>query len=303
MAPSLNSQGTRTTYRPLGPGKDGWGKFEWLKNALEWTGGHLDPLAALLAGAVAALAGLFGLLEGDALTTATLGVLVVVAFSLVRERTLRLNASMRISETLAESIRTREDVKLLDSGHPYHVVVSESTWDLRDDGSVRVIRWKKLRFAQNDVIAVVDWATGDGTPTQTKYKPGRLVHTFAVDGRNSTLVALDRPYARDEEQDLLIERTREQAFLKSPDRVWVFCLDPTSLMRITVRWPTSRPPSAVRFLRRSDSDSGRPVVVQPVRSEEDGRLEFTAEIPEPVRGERMCIEWDWEPPMGPATTP
>lgn len=293
----MTLQSARPTYLSPGQDQNGWGKFEWLKTALEWAGGHLDPLAALLAGAVAALAGLFGWLEGDALTTATLGVLVVVAFSLVRERTLRLNASKRIDEALSEVLRTREDVKLLDSGHPYHVVVSESTWDLRDDGSARVIRWKKLRFAQNDVIAVVDWASGDGATTQTTYQPGKVVHSFVVDGRNSTLVALDRPYARDEEQDLLIERTRRDAFLKDPDRVWVFCIDPTSLMRITVRWPTARPPRAIRFLRRSDSELGRPVVVQPIKGE-DGRLEFTAEIPEPVRGERMCIEWDWEPPPG-----
>ncbi len=261
----------------------------------------MDPLAALVAGAVAALAGLFGWLEGDALTTATLGVLVVVALSLVRERTLRLNASKRIDEVLDESARTREDVKLLDSGHPYHVVVSESTWDIHEDGAAHVIRWKKLRFAQNDVIAIVDWSTGDGVATGTTYKPGKEVHTFVVDGRHSTLVALDRPYARDEEQDLLIERTRRDAFLKNPDRVWVSCLDPTSLMRLTVRWPIARPPKAVRFLRRSDWDSGRPVVVPPVKAE-DGRLEFTAEIPEPVRGERMCIEWDWEPPPPPVAT-
>lgn len=227
--------------------------------------------------------------------------LVVVALSLVRERTLRLSASKRIDEALVEVLRTREDVKLLDSGHPYHVIVSESTWDLHEDGSAHVIRWKKLRFAQNDVIAVVDWAAGDGDVTQTTYQPGHVVHTFVVDGRNSTLVALDRPYARDEEQDLLIERTRRNAFLKNPDRVWGVCLDPTSLMRVTVRWPQARPPRAVRFLRRSDSEPGRPVVVQPVRSDEDGRLEFTGEIPEPAKGERMCIEWDWEPPTGQAS--
>lgn len=291
----MNSPRAGSTYRSSGQDEDGWGKFEWLKRMLEWAGGHLEPLAALVAGAVAALAGLFGLLEGDALTTATLGVLVVVALSLVRERTLRLNASARIDEVLVEAIRTREDVKLLDSGHPYHVVVSESTWDLHEDGGAHVVRWKKLRFAQDDVIAVVDWSTGDGTIHDTKYTPGELVHSFVVDGRNCKLIALDRPYARDEERDLLVERTMRDAFLKDPDRIWVVCLDPTSLMRLTVRWPAMRPPRAVRFLRRSDIDRGKPVSVQPNPSQ-DGRLEFTAEISEPERGERMCIEWDWDAP-------
>jgi membrane protein implicated in regulation of membrane protease activity len=292
---SLSPTGTRRAHIPPGQVSDGWGKLEWLKDALEWAGGHLDPLAALLAGAAAALAGLFGWLEGDALTTATLGVLVVVALSLVRERTLRLTASKRIDEVLDESLRTREDVKLLDSGHPYQVVVSESTWDIEENGDSHVVRWKKLRFAQNDVIAVVDWSTGDGTLVDTKYTPGKRVHTFNVDGRQSALVALDRTYARDEEQDLLIERTRKGVFMKTPDRIWVHCLDPTSVMRATVRWPLGRPPSQVRLIRRSDRDSGRPVVVQPIKSADD-RLEFTAEVPEPTRGERLCIEWDWNPP-------
>jgi hypothetical protein len=291
----LSPRSAKTAYGPPGKDDGGWGKLEWLKGTLEWIGGHLDPLAALLAGGVAALAGLFGWLEGDALTTATLGVLVVVALSLVRERTLRLTASRRIDEVLSETARTREDVKLLDTGHPYHVVASESIWDIAADGSSHVVRWKRLRFAQNDVIAIVDWSTGDGTPTNTTYKPGKPVHEFVVDGRHSTLVALDRPYARDEEQDLLIERSREGVFVKSPDRVWVVCLDPTSLMKVTVRWPVTRPPKAVRFIRRSDREPGRPVTVQPVKAD-DGRLEFTAEVTEPERGERICIEWDWEPP-------
>jgi hypothetical protein len=281
------------------PPDQGRPKWPRLKRAASWTAEHLDPLAALLAGAAAALAGLFGWLEGDALTTATLGVLVVVAFSLVRERTLRLNASKRIDEAVAEAVRTRADVKLLESGHPYHVVASESTWDLRADGSVRVLRWKRLRFAQNDVIAVVDWSTGDGTALNITYKPGKVVHNFVVEGRNYSLVALDRPYARDEEQDLIIERERRATFVKSPDRVWVYCLDPTTMMRATVRWPLTRPPTAVRFLRRSDQERGRPVVVRPLKSDQDGRMEFTAEISEPSRGERFCIEWDWDAPPNP----
>jgi len=265
------------------------------REALAWVGDRLDPLAALVAGFAAVVAGLFGLIHGDELTTATLGVLVVVAFSLVHERTLRLNASRRIDEVLGAVGKTHDAVKVLDIGAPYHVVISESTWDISEDGSARVVRWKKVRFAQDDVIAVVDWYTGDGTIGAPTYKPGKAVHPFVSDGRTCMLVALDRPYARDEERDLIIERTVEGAFPKNPDRVWTMVLDSTSLLRMVVRWPATRPPTAVRLHRRSDLDRGKPTTVHPVMSD-DGRLEFTAEIQEPERGERMGIEWDWEPP-------
>lgn len=82
-----------------------WGKADWVRRLGIYIGRRPDPVAALLCGLAAGLAGVFGLLEGDALTTATLGVLTVVAFSLVRERSLRIAADERTDEVLEQTTR------------------------------------------------------------------------------------------------------------------------------------------------------------------------------------------------------
>lgn len=283
-----------------GSSKDrSWGRFDWLKTTLGWIGVRLDVLAALLAGAAAAVSGAFGDASSHALTTATLGVLTVVALSLVLERSLRLKANERMQDVLNEAKSTHDAVQILNSGVPYHVVESDSAWDIAEDGSARSVRRRLLRFAQDDAISVVDWITADGQIQDTKYTPGKAVHEFVSDGRKLTLVALDRPHARDEEREFTVERSVRGAFLKNPDRGWVIALDPTSLMRITIRWPRERPPKAVRFLRRTDTDRGKPVIVAAAIGK-DGRSEFTAEVREPARGERIGVEWDWDPPPAPA---
>jgi hypothetical protein len=291
------SDGPKSTAKVGVPPRRG-GLFQRLKPALLWAWDHLDPLAALLAGAAATLAGLFGWLEGEELSTATLGVLVIVALALVHERTLRLSASERIDEVLAEVHKTRASVSVLDLGTPYHVIENDSMWDIHENGDAHARRRKLLRFAQDEVVSVVDWFRGDGEVTNITYLPGKPVHEFALDGRACTLVALDRPYVRDEEADFIVERDVKGVFTKTPDRIWVVTTDSTSLVRTGVRWPANRPPTAVRFFRKTDTERQKPVTVAPTLGA-DGRMEFVTEIQEPEPGERICIEWDWDPPQRP----
>jgi hypothetical protein len=272
-----------------------------LTRGAKWVLGRLDALAALLTGGVAAVLAATGDLAGQDLAAVTLTVLTVVALSLVVERGLRLKASHGIEEVLDELHKTRDAVRVLESGSPYHVVESESTWDIQDDGTAKLLRRKRLRFAQDDVVTVLDWLKADGKVNDIKYRPlpGRRIHTYDSDGRKHTLVALDRPYGRDEELDFYIERTIEQCFVKSPDRTTVHALESTSLIRMTVRWPVARPPRAVRFYRRTDAERRKPVV-PPVVKGPGGHMEVTIEAQDPGRGERICLEWDWEPPLSTA---
>jgi hypothetical protein len=268
-----------------------------LTRGAKWVLGRLDAIAALLTGGAAAVFAAKGDLKGQDLAAVTLTVLTVVALSLVVERGLRLKASNGIEEVLDELHKTRDAVRVLESGSPYHVVESDSTWDIQDDGSTKLVRRKRLRFAQDDVVTVLDWLKADGKIKDIKYRPlpGNRIHTYDSDGREHTLVALDRPYAREEELDFFVERTIEQCFVKTPDRTTVHALESTSLIRMTVRWPIGRPPRAVRFYRRTDAERRKPVV-PPVIQGQDGRMEVTIDAQDPGRGERICLEWDWEPP-------
>jgi hypothetical protein len=269
-----------------------------------WVFGRLDTLTALIGGGIAAAFAAKGSLTGHDLAAATLSLLALVAFSMVVERSLRLKASMGIEKirTDIEEVRddiqkTREALRVLESGSPYHVTISESTWDLNHDGGVSLLRRKHLRIAQDDVVTVLDWLKADGEVVENKYRPlpGKPVHTYDSDGRQHVLVALDRPRMRDEELDFFIERKVERAFVGNPEQVLIVAYESTSLVRMTVRWPATRPPTEVRFYRRSDAERRKPVVLRTTKTD-DGREQVEIDAQNPSLGERICIEWDWEPP-------
>lgn len=265
--------------------------------------GRLDALAALAAGITAViLVGTGSNEKPKDLAAITLAVLSVVAFSLVVERSLKFKSGKEIEEVRDEVKKIHQALRVLESGSPYHVTESESTWDIRDDGSVFARRRKHLRFSQEDVVTVIDWVKGDGAIKSISYHPSAKVdpiHRYVNDGRQYSLIALDRPYGREEELDFVIERTMERCFVKTPDRVIVVPLESTSLVKMKVRWPKDRAPSAVRFTRRTDTERQTPSSLQITRGEDD-RPESQVDVQRPERGERLCIEWDWNPPEVPA---
>ncbi len=109
--------------------------------------------------------GIIGAVKGEDITSATLFVLAALGFSLLRERSMRLKANRRL-DTIGEQIaETQQAVKTLHTGHPYHVLRDEITWDVvRPDGDVaHVRRLKKLKFAQNNVLSLYEWSARSGT--------------------------------------------------------------------------------------------------------------------------------------------
>lgn len=156
-----------------------------------------------------------------------------------------------------------------------------------------------MRFAQNEVISLIDWSQGDGATQGVTYTPGELVHGpyREADGRDYVLIALDRMYARDEELPFRTERLIHDAFPASSERVSIVALDSTSLLRLTVLWPIDRPPNAVRLrIAKADGEFKIENVAAAVLDKtHDGRVTYTKEVPDPELGGRTSVEWDWEP--------
>jgi hypothetical protein len=95
-----------------------------------WILENADALLALVAGLVFAILGLRHAVKGDALTAATLGVLAVLAFTVLRERTSRqsfVSAGTEVRETLE---RLEESVSSLRTPTQYRVIRSEVHWEL-----------------------------------------------------------------------------------------------------------------------------------------------------------------------------
>jgi len=292
-----------------------------LATIASWVEARGETAIALAVSIAATIyAGLGKVDKVEQLAPLLLGVLVVMALAMVIERERRIKESDRL-DGMAEDIgRTAEGVEILGTPTPYHVVVSESIWEIEGNGDAHTTRLKKLRFTQDDVIAVVDWYRGEGTLTDVdrlvgKAKPledtpvedqraslnaTKVVHTFPSRGRELGLVPLDRAYVRDEECDYVVDRRTQGLFPKNPDRAWISVLESTSLMRIVVRW-SDRHPTEIRLMRQHGPSAGRPLKFTPERRD-DGRTQFRINIPEPRLGEIVGVEWDWPPPA-PEGTP
>lgn len=263
-----------------------------LASSMIWIAERLDTLAALAAGVVAVCLGILGAVSGDELTTATLGVLTVVAFSLVRGRNLRLSTGTQLSEVRRDLQHLQTAVS---TGAPYHLVLHEVRWDLKADGSAQSVSRRRLRFLQNEVVSIADWSQGDGMlASDARYLPGSAVHPYSHNGRRYQLIALDRVYARGEELDFKVERDINGVFPSSPDRAGVLTLDPTTTLKIVVRWPVDRPARNVRLKRLDPAQQVKSTqdVTKDLRKE-DGRQFYCIEEPEPILGGRTIIEWDW----------
>jgi membrane protein implicated in regulation of membrane protease activity len=260
--------------------------------------GHADPLFILLAGLAVGFGGVFGLVKGDNLTSATLLVLSVVGFSLLQERSLRLDAKKKLDEIGDQLAETESTVKALHSGSPYHVLLDAATWDISaQDGSLAYgTREKKIRFEHNKVLSLYDFAQGDGTDAAAEYSHGKKVDSFVFEGRRYSLIGLGRIYSRGDEIDFCVKRTMRNTFPTSHGEcIGVRTLDPTTQLRIDVTWPRDRALRAVRLGITTAAGQSRYEDVTSQVMTRDGRPMYTVERGEPEQGGLTTVEWDWDP--------
>lgn len=223
----------------------------WLRRAASWLGEFADPLLALLSGIAVGISGVFGWITGDALPAATLLVLSVVAFSLLRERSQRLRTAKSMEDLGDKVAATEQSVQALHSRSPYHVIRDESVWDIeRADGTLVLChRRKKIRLLQDDVLALYDWGWSDGQEDAPEYTGAEKVDNFTAEGKSYSLLSLRRFYPRNAIVDLGIRRTMRNALTANQERINHNTLDRTELLIVIVIWPAARPPKATRINR------------------------------------------------------
>jgi hypothetical protein len=264
---------------------------------------YWEPLSAAIAGLVLAVAGIAGWLEGNELAAATLLVLSALGGSLVRERSLRARADENIKALGVQLDDTIKAVNAIQSGNPYSVLSHESTWDIASpDGSlVHATRIKRIRFDQNKVVSLYDFASGDGK-RENKYTPGEAVADFIGEGRWCSLIALGRVYYRGEHLNFKVERTVRDGFMSPHESVGIVTQDATDRMRMTILWPADQPPTALRLGRATPTQEWRSEDVLASLKSKKGRPTYTVEIHGPEKGSTTIIEWEWEPSVstGPA---
>jgi hypothetical protein len=265
-----------------------------IRRLLKLIGEFGEPSVAFLGGLTLGILGLANVVSGNDLTGATLLVLSALGVSLVRERSLRVKANENL-EGLGDRLdQTKDAVNALQSGNPYTVLMHTTVWDIVEpDGSlVHATRTKKIRFDQNNVASLYDVAEGDGE-RETEYSPGRAVCDFLAEGRRVSLIALGRLYYRGDETDFTIKRIVKDGFTAKHELVSVLTRDATAKMLLTIKWPSSRSPTALRLGRATSAREWRNEDVLHELKEENGRKVYSVEIKEPEKGSSTTIEWEW----------
>jgi membrane protein implicated in regulation of membrane protease activity len=255
-----------------------------------------DALVVIIAGAVLALMSLLGVIKDPAkLAAATLAVLAVVAVSVLRDRLSRRHAEVTIDKIQHEMAELRRAANALEVGRQYHVVLHDTTWDLATvDGSVvNVTRVKHLVFDQDEVIAIYDFASGDGERTSV-YSPGEEVgEPLMIEGQRARLISLKRMFSRGDTLEFGLTRTTINGFLSEHESVSVLTRDITARMRLSVVWPAKRPPRAIRLSIMTAAKRSSTTDVTGELAMRDGRPIYVADLNEPEKGGTTTIEWEW----------
>jgi hypothetical protein len=204
-------------------------------------------------------------------------------------------------DDLGTAIRELDQtVSALQAGGQYHVLEHDATWDIAsDDGRVAYAdRHKQIKIDQDDVLAVLDYASRTGEQEVEYSVDGRNVpldKVIELDTRGTryALVPLGRMYARGEDLDFVVKRTLNDVLCDPVNSVTARTEDVTALLRMTVIWPAGKGPSALRLSQTAEASTITQSLPLTLVQEEAGRPTLHFNVPQPERGGRTEISWDW----------
>jgi hypothetical protein len=270
----------------------------WWKKAATWIWRELDAVIAIALGIAFAVLGVLNVAQSDVLTAATLTLLAVLAFAIVRDRAARKSlvaGTRQVQEAIAQ---IDDSISSLRTGEPYRVLTQLVEWDLiTDDGEFAVVRkTMRLRFLQNDVASLMDFVQTDGRVSNATYSPGRKVDEFTVAGRRYDLVSLRRLMQAGDELNFEVYREVHGSFPGSQEWVSASVLTPTEVLTIKLTWPKDRPPKSEVRVEHSTA-AGRHLNFArrdiDITELPDGRTRLSHVVDQPAEGTTVSILWDW----------
>lgn len=177
----------------------------------------------------------------------------------------------------------------------YEILDYDSTLQLVDPKGEKAIltRRQAVRFLQDDVVAVHDYAWGDGRLfARYRCQPGVPVDFYEDGARHHVLISLRETKHRGETLELWIERVIKGGFvgkegwLETEIDHWVRHL------RISIVFPKKRPCRRATLSQRSTGKttllSQKHFALLP-----DGRQKLTWETHHPKFQDRHTIKWVW----------
>jgi hypothetical protein len=182
-------------------------------------------------------------------------------------------------------------------GGLWEIIDDIDEWDIQDADGKRVLltKTRKLRFLQNGVFAIRDWAWGSGSfDANYSCSPGSAVDHFWHDGRHNVVVSLRETKGRGDVEDFTIKREFTDSFCEASETVHAEIMTETHQLTIKVIFPPSRPPKKAWVSRRKDEAANkkhRPLSIQ--GGGPDARQFITHTLIRPTLGENYVVGWDW----------
>ena len=179
-------------------------------------------------------------------------------------------------------------------GGLYETISDASDWDIHDKtgADAALTKTRSLRFLQNGVFAIRDYAWGNGDVlADYKCAPGEAVDFYSAAGKQNIVISLRETKRRGDTGDYVITRQMKNMFPDQSEWVATEITQPTRLMSITVRFPADRPPSGAWLKRSSDPDHKRSNLR--VEGSPDGRQKISVQVAKPKLRETYTVWWEW----------
>jgi len=159
--------------------------------------------------------------------------------------------------------------------------------------SATLIKYEKVRFLQDNIIAYQDQAWGDGKILQNyRCSPGFPVDTYRVGQKTYLLISLRALKTKGEVTEFNIQWKMKDGFLK-PTGFW--CTDishSTNHIKIQVIFPKSRPPRKAEVIEKNCQRT-KVLGVNCIQQLPNGKWSLTWERSWPTLYEQFILKWSW----------
>jgi hypothetical protein len=270
-----------------------------------WT--NLDALLVVIGAAVVFALDLTSTVDPDVVGSATLALLGVIAFVLLRDRRERaplLEFRERVDRTLGDF----EDLKQLAhdalSEHSYEVISQTAEWDITTRDSVVSTVTRRVQFTRGQVSTMEDWCSGPGKleawhglwrfPDQgdDEWVKAKGIHKTEVGGGIKKIFALPHEHGRTDQLEWRVERRARGRFPGSSESISVQAFGSTADHPTTIRvtWPKGWRPRAVAL--RYGGDRRKLLEVLPAPGDPE-RMRIEEEITDLSRHGVVELSWTW----------
>jgi hypothetical protein len=152
---------------------------------------------------------------------------------------------------------------------------------------------QRIRFLQDNVIALQDTAWGDGKfLVNYRCSPGVAVDRYREGHRYRILISLRENKRRGDIEELHVSRDIRGGFLSEHEYLQTEIYHRTHKLTISVTFPRTRPPSGT-WITEAIANRTRVIDSNSVRKLPDGRVRLVWRVTRPTLHESYLLKWDW----------